>query len=97
MTLSGHALHVDVAAAAIERDEYAGMDETFAIEPLRDAEIAQDVDGSLLQHTGADTRLDIGAVAGFEDDVVDAGFVQQLPEQQPRGAGADNGDLCALH
>jgi hypothetical protein len=29
----------------------------------------------------------------FEDDVVDAVPVQQLPEQQSGRAGADNGDL----
>ena len=95
--LPRHLLHVDVPAPPVERDEHAGMDEPCAIETLRHTEIAQNVDGSLLQHAGADARLDIGAVARFQDDVVDAGFMQQLAEQQPRGAGADDRDLCALH
>jgi hypothetical protein len=29
----------------------------------------------------------------FDDDVIDAGFVQQRTQQQPRGACANDGDL----
>ena len=46
--------------------------------------------------TPARTRLkDVFAGLPLEDDVVDAVLVQELAEQQPRGAGADDGDLGA--
>ncbi|CAM5201610.1 hypothetical protein BTHI11S_05895 [Bosea thiooxidans] len=71
----------------------AVMDQALAIEPLADAGFVQEIDHALLEHAGADARQDVVGAAPFDNDVVDAGARQQLPEQQPGRPGADDGDL----
>ena len=47
--------------------------------------------------TPARTRsIDVVAIAILDDDGIDAGLVQQLPEDQARGTGADDSDLRAF-
>ena len=56
----------------------------------------QQVDGALLEHAGAHALLDVLAAAVLEHDRLDAAQVQQVREQQPGGAGADDADLRPL-
>ena len=52
-------------------------------------------DGALFENAGANAAEHVLGRALLENDVVDAGALQQLPEQQAGGAGADDGDLGA--
>ena len=51
---------------------------------VADAGFVEQVDRGLLEHAGADAAQHVLAAAPLEDDVVDAGLVQQLAEQQAR-------------
>jgi hypothetical protein len=60
-----------------------------------DAGTRQQVHRDLFEHAGADAPEHVVAALAFDDDVVDACLVQQLPEQKAGGAGADDRDLGA--
>ena len=47
----------------------------------------------LLEHSGADAPQDVLPALLLEDDGLDAGPMQDVAEQQPRGAGSDDGDF----
>ena len=55
----------------------------------------EQVDGALLEHAGADARLDVLAAPVLEHDRLDAGPVEELREREARRAGADDRDLGA--
>src|SRR5690606_26872073 len=59
------------------------------------AELVEHLDGALLEDAGADRLLDLLALAAVDHDRVDAGDAEQVREQQPGGAGADDGDAGA--
>jgi hypothetical protein len=91
---AGEAVHVD----GVPRPEHqldAVVDDAFAVTRSADAGFAQQVHGDLLQDAGADAAQHVVAALALDDDVVDAGLVQQLAEQQAGGAGADDRDLGA--
>ena len=67
----------------------------LAAHALADAGFVQQVDRALLEHAGAQRRLDFLAAARLEHDRFDAAQVQQVREQQARGSRADDADLCA--
>ena len=52
------------------------------------------IDGSLLEDSGAYALDDVLATAVFDDDRVDAVAMQQVCKEQPCGTGADDADLC---
>jgi len=83
--------HVVTLAGELEMD--ASVDDPLALHPLPHAELAQQVHGSLLEHTGADPALDVVAVARLEHDALDPGGLQQTGERQTGGAGTDDPDL----
>jgi hypothetical protein len=58
-----------------------------------DAGFVHEVDRYLLEHTCADTPEHMVAGPAFQDDSIDSFIGQELPEQQPRRAGANDGDL----
>ena len=60
-----------------------------------DAGFVHQVDADLLQDAGADAPQHVFAADALDDHGVDAGLVQQLAQQQARGAGADDGNLGA--
>ena len=70
------------------------VDHAFAPQPLVEPQLGHQVDGALLQHAGAHAILHIGAAARLEHHAVDAFAIEQCDEKQPRGARADDGDLC---
>ena len=53
----------------------------------------EEVDRALLEHAGTDAGLDVVAAAVLEHDRLDPGAVEQLREDEPRRAGADDRDL----
>jgi hypothetical protein len=82
---AGQAFEVDAVQRAVEGEFGAVVDQPFRVQPFADAGLAQQLHGGVLQHAGADAAEHVLAGALLEDDVVDAGLVQQLAEQQPRG------------
>jgi len=80
---------------SLELQMNAVMDESFAIHPVADAERAEQVDGSLLQHARAQSSLDVRAITPLDDHGVDPVMVQQMPQREPRRSGPDDRDLCA--
>ena len=86
---------VDPVALAAEAQFDAVMLHAFAVQPVRDARIRQHVDGALFEDAGPHAMLDVVAVAVLEHDRFDPRAVQQVGEQQPGGARADDSDLRA--
>ena len=80
---------------AVELQVDAAVHDPLAPQPLRHTRPLEQVDGSLLEHAGADARLDVLAAAVLEHDRLDPGPVQQRSEDEPGGAGADDRDLGA--
>ena len=56
-------------------------------------ELAEQVDGALLEHAGTDARLDVLAAAALEHDRLDARPFEQARQRQPRRPRADDADL----
>ena len=65
-------VEVEAVAAALEGQLDAAVGEALAVEPLGDAELAEQVDARVFEHAGADAVLDVLAVVAFEHDAVDA-------------------------
>ena len=78
---------------AAEAQVDAFVAEALALHALADAALREQVDRALLEHAGADRRLDLLAAARLEHHRVDALEVQQVREQQAGGSRADDGDL----
>ena len=74
---AGELAQRDAVALALELQVDAVVDEPFAVHPLADAERAQQIDRSLLEHAGAQSALDVRAVATLDDDRVDAVACEQ--------------------
>ncbi len=68
----------------------------LAVHSLADARFAQQLGRPLLEHAGADPRLDVLTAARLEHDRVDAVALQQLAEQQTGRTGTDDRHLRAL-
>ena len=90
---AGQAMQVDAMARALEEQLDALVRQPLGLGAGIDAGTRQQVHRDLLQHAGADTAKNVGAGLAFDDDVVDAGLEEQLAEQQPGRARADDGDL----
>ena len=92
---AGQGLEVDAPAAAVDADVDAAVDEALAVHAGADAHLVQEVDRALLEHAGPDAALDMRAVVPLEHDRGDAGLVQELGQQEPGRARADDADLGA--
>jgi hypothetical protein len=82
-----------------ERDVETFVAQSLAREPIADADLAQKVHCVLFEDARADALDDMLLAADFDDDRVDAGQVQQVAEQEPGRAGADDADghACVRH
>ncbi len=92
---AGEALEVDALTPPEKRKLEAVVDQTLLVHPLAAAGAVEQVDGPDLQHPGANAPENVVAVDAVEDDVVDTRIGEQLAEQQPGRAGADDNDLGA--
>src|SRR5262249_36308493 len=72
------------------------VDETVTVHAPAQPEVAEQLRGAGLDHAGPLPGLDVGAVPALQDHRVDAGPTQQVAEQQPGRAAADDGDLGTL-
>jgi hypothetical protein len=90
---TGELLQVDAVALSVEEHVEPGVHQSLGVHALAHARLVQQVGGDLFQHAGADAAQHVLRALAFQDDGVDAGFVQQLTEQQAGGACTDDGDL----
>src|SRR5689334_15748231 len=87
------AMQVDAMAGVAERQLDAVVEKPFATHARAYAGLVEQVGRRLLEHAGSDAAQYVLAAASFQDDVVNAGAMQQLTEQQSRRPGADDRDL----
>ena len=90
---AGQLVHRHVMALAGELEVDAAVDDPFAVEPRCNAELAEEVDGALLEHARANPRLHVLAAAALEHDRLDTRPLEQSCQRQPRRARADDADL----
>ena len=81
-----------MALAAPEHLESV-VHQTLAVHARADADVVQEVDAHLLEDAGTDAAEHVLTGLALDDHGVDARLGQELPQQQARGAGADDGDL----
>ena len=80
---------------AVEADLDAAMRQALRVQSPGDARKIEHIDGALLEHAGTNAAEHVLRRALLENDGIDAGLVQQLPEQQPGRPGSDDRDLCS--
>ena len=71
------------------------VQKTLAVQPRADPGAVEDVDSGRLDQPCPDAAQYIFAAALLQNDIGDAAIMQQLTQQQARGAGADDRDLRA--
>src|SRR5690606_36069904 len=81
--------------AAADEDLEAGVDESLSVHAYSDSGLIEQIDADLLEHAGANAAEHVFAASALEQYGIDAGVVQQLPEQEAGRAGADDRDLCS--
>jgi hypothetical protein len=89
----GQLEEVDAVADPVDRELDATVGEALAIEAIGEPELAQQLDGRVLEHAGAHPVLDVRPVTLFEHDAVDAAGGEQVGEHEPGRAGADDRHL----
>ena len=87
------AFHVDAVAPTAPEHLETAVDQTLAMHARADADVVQEIDAHLLENAGADAAEHVLAGLALDDHGVDARLGQELPQQQARGAGADDRDL----
>src|SRR5206468_6230865 len=84
---------IDVAQLVVEAEIDAAMQKPLALHALADAGLHQKIGGPVLDHAGADARLDIFAAVAFEHDGLDPREMQEMRQHQPRWPRPDDSDL----
>jgi hypothetical protein len=82
-------------AFAIEAQLKAVMHQALALHAFAHAGFGQKIDRVLFEHTGAHTILNVLAGTIFDDNGFDAFAMEEMREEQPGGAGANDADLRA--
>ena len=90
---AGQAVEIDPVAAV--PDEYLEpvVHEAFAMHALADPGLVEQVDGHLLEDSRTNPPEHVLGSVTLEEDRIDPGPVEQLPEHQPRRACTDDDDL----
>ena len=91
----GQRLEVDAERVAVEPELEPLMRQAFGAQALAGTVLLEQIDGALLEHTGADAAEHVFARLPLDDDIVDASPGQEMPQHQPGRAAADNRDLSA--
>ena len=84
-------------ALSLEQHVKATVNQTFLVHARAYASFVEQVHADLFQHAGANAAEYVVGGLALDQDGVDPGLVQQLPEQQPGRAAANDGDLGALN
>ena len=84
-------MQIDPVALSAKSKLDAFMNQAFAVRALAGADLIEQRDGALFQKAGPNAAKHIVRRVTFQDDVVDAVSVQQLPEQKAGRACADDG------
>jgi hypothetical protein len=71
------------------------VDDALAFHPVAQAHLVEQVDGALLEDSGANALLHVLARAILEDHRLYPALVQQMPQNESGGACADDPDLGA--
>ena len=89
---TAHMLHdVDEEGLAVSpRNAGAIVNVTVAVHPLTDSGVAKDLDGTPLEHTGADPGQDVGAGLALEHDALDSVQMEDLRKQKAGRPSADD-------
>ena len=95
--LPGQTLQVDTMRTASEGQLEAPVHQTFALQPFANARLVQQGDSTRLQQARANARSYVFASALFQHYRGNALSVQQLRQQQPGRAAADDDHLGTLH
>ena len=92
---AGELGEVDVMPRSAKRKVDAVVPQALR-QAIADAHRVHQVHRALLEDAGTDALDDVLARVALDDHRVDAGLVQQLTQNQARGARADDRDLCAV-
>ena len=92
---AGMGVEIDPELRVAIGDDRALMGKALAVHAVARACLPQQIGGAGFQNARTDAAQHIIAGLAFEDDGVDALTVQELAEQKPRGAAADDADLSA--
>ena len=92
---AGELAERNAMALAVELELDAVVDDPLPLQAVADTGVDEEVRRALLEHTGADTMLDVVSAAVLEHDGLDAFAVKEVREHQPGGTGADDRDLGA--
>ena len=79
--------------AAVEAQLDAVVHEALAAHALSGPGVVDEPGDPELDDASANPPLDVVAAAALQDDGVDALALEQVAEEEPRGAGADDGHL----
>ena len=90
---AGQLRQIDAEHRAVAADVRASVHDPFPLQPVGQAKLPEQVSGDALQHAGADTAFDIGAVAPFHHHAGHAAPVQHVRQEETGRTGADDGDL----
>ncbi len=93
--LAHQALQRDPMAPPLEADRHAIVHQTFLVQARGHTGTIENIDRALLEHTGANATEHVLGAAPLENHRVDALPQQQLPQEESRGTGADDDDLCS--
>ena len=94
--LAGQAAEVDPVPGAAELELEPVVGEALLAESSSDAHLLEQLDRPVLEDAGADPPLDVLAAARLQYDRVDPLHVEEVRQDEPRRAGADDPDLRAL-
>ncbi|MCY1299773.1 hypothetical protein D9M68_364370 [compost metagenome] len=80
---AGQMQQIDAVVAAVEGKRETVMRQPLLVHPRAGPGAIHQSDRAFLKHAGAHAAKDVILADAVENDVVDAGFRQQLPKQEP--------------
>ncbi len=93
--LAGQLFEREAVTCAVDTNLHALVDEAVGVHPSADAGLVQKIHRDLFDDAGAHAAQHVLRGLPFKDDVGNAVFVQQLPQQQAGRTGANNDDLSS--
>jgi hypothetical protein len=87
---------VDAVAFPLKRDLDSFVAHPFPLEPVRHSHLPHHLDRSLLEHASPNPVFHVLPGAVLQDDGIDSVKVQELGQEQPRGAGTNDPYLRSM-